>query len=510
MSTTITENNKRIAKNTLMLYIRMFLSMAIAIYTSRVILDKLGVVDYGIYNVVGGIVALFSFINNSMSGATSRFLTYELGTGNLSKLIQTFRATFTIHLLLAIVLFIIAETVGVWILNTQLTIPIDKMESANWAFQFSILTACLSICQVPFNASIIAHEKMNFYAYVEIVNVVLKLVILYLLVIFPLDRLIVYAALVLCVHGLIFLAYFIFTKLKFNEISPKLIWNKSLMAPILSFSGWDLYGYFGVVTNMQGTNLFLNAFLGPVVNAANGIALQVQSAVNALATNLIMAVRPQIVKSYAGGDISYMNYLLYNISKYATLLLSCITVPLVINMPFILDIWLKEVPQYTIEFCRLALISNCIQIINLCLNCAIHATGKMKFISSVTGSMYLLTSFISYLCLRNGMSPQIVYVNQLLCVIVMVGFTMYTLKKGISQFSILDFFSKVVFKDICIILISMLFPLIVYYNIEQGWLCLIVTSAISVISMSIFIYFIGMSKSEKRTVFNFISSKFNK
>lgn len=501
------ENTKRIAKNTMMLYIRLFLSMAITLYTSRIVLNTLGIENYGIYNVVAGVVSMFSFLNASMSGATSRFLTYELGNGNNEKLKKTFRATLTIHVCIAILIIIIADTLGLWFVNHKLVIPADRMIAANWVYQFSVIAAGISIMQVPFNACIIAHEKMDIYAYVEILNVTLKLLVVYLLVIGSFDKLILYGFLILCVSTLIAGIYIIYTFRHFSECSFRPIWEKRIMLPILSFSGWDLYGNLSVTATGQGTNILLNTFIGPVINAANGIAMQVQGAVMALASNLIMAVRPQIVKNYAAGNIDYMRTLMLNASKFTCLLLSCVTIPLVIEMPFVLNIWLKEVPQYTVAFCQLTLITNCILVISLVLNCGIHATGKIKMFSFITGTLNLMTIPVSYVLLRYGLSPELVYVNRILFVVLVVISTLYMLKIRIPQISVLAFLWTVIMPCIIVIVLSVICPVYLFFMINEGWIRFILVFISSILSVMFFAYILAISKQQRIQVNNYLRTK---
>ena len=305
-------NNKRIAKNTIMLYIRMLLSMVVSLYTSRVVLNTLGVEDYGIYGVVGGVVAMFSFLNNTMSGATSRFLTFEMGRGDFKRLKNTFSSALIIHLLIVCAILLLAETIGLWFLANKLVIPVERMGAAHWVYQLSILSMAINVTQVPYNASIIAHEKMDVYAYVEILNVTLKLLIVYLLVIGDFDKLILYAVLTLVVSMTIAFIYRIYCIRNFEECRFEWNWNKNILKGLLSFSTYNLYGNFGSVMNMQGTNFALNHFWGVILNSASGIATTVANVVNSFTSNILVAFRPQITKSYAQGDITTFQNLFVN------------------------------------------------------------------------------------------------------------------------------------------------------------------------------------------------------
>ena len=323
-----TENTKRIAKNTLMLYVRMLFGMLVSLYTSRVILNTLGVEDFGINNVVGGVVGMLGFLTASMSGATSRFLTYELGRGDLVRLKETFSSALIIHIGIALVVFVIAETAGLWFFENKLVIPESRMTAAHVVYQLSILSTMLGITQVPYNATIIAHEKMNVYAYVEILNVCLRLLIVYLLVIGDFDKLILYSILTFSVSVLIMSIYWVYCIRHYEETKFHFIWKKDILKPMLSFSGWDLYGNASVTARTQGVSMLLNMFFGPLMNAAAGIATQVQNAVMAFAGNFIVAVRPQIVKQYAAGEYESMFKLLKEAIVLCFTLLSLLSVPL--------------------------------------------------------------------------------------------------------------------------------------------------------------------------------------
>ncbi len=276
-----------------MLYARMLLSMAVSLYTSRVVLEVLGVDDYGLYSVTGGVVAMFAFINGSMSGATSRFLTYEMGLGNAERLRDTFNSALLVHIGVAAIILVFAETIGLWFLNCKLSIPEESMTAANWVYQFSIVASLVTITQVPYNACIIAHENMNVYAYIEIANVLMKLGIVYLLVVIGGNKLIIYGILVLVVNIIVASLYRIYCLRKFSESHFRYVFDKSILKPMLSFSGWDLYGNMCVTARTQGIVMLINVFFGVAVNAAASIATTVFSTLSSFASNIIMAFRPQ-------------------------------------------------------------------------------------------------------------------------------------------------------------------------------------------------------------------------
>jgi len=454
------ENNKRIAKNTLFLYFRMMLTMGVSLYTSRVVLATLGVNDFGIYGVVGGVVSMFSFLNSSMSGATSRFLTFALGKDNKVELQKTFSAALTIHILIALFIFVLAETVGLWFLENKLVIDPERMNAARVVYQLSIISTMVGITQVPYNATIIAHERMNVYAYVEILNTCLKLGIVYLLVIGHWDKLILYAVLILFVSIFTVAIYRLYCIKQFEESKYKFEWDKKVMYPMLSFSGWDLYGNLSTVARTQGVNMLLNIFFGTVLNAANSVAIQVQSAVLSFANNIITAVRPQIVKSYAAQNYQYTKKLLLNAAKYIYLLLLILSLPLIIEMNFVLNLWLKNVPPYAISFCRLTLLFNFFSTMSLIVVSVIHATGNIKRVSLINGSLYLAVIPASYIAFNFNGIPEIPYICNVLFVFWGMLSNVYTLKLYMPEFSIKEFILKVLI--VCLIVSSISFTISYY------------------------------------------------
>ena len=324
-----TSNNKRIAKNTMMLYIRMLLSVVVSLYTSRVVLEVLGVEDYGIYGVVGGVVAMFSFLNASMAGATSRFLTFEMGKGDAQRLRDTFSSALIIHIGIALVVFVLAETVGLWFLNNKLVIPEARMEAAHWVYQLSILGMAVSVTQVPYNAAIIAHERMEVYAYMELVNVLLKLGIVFLLKIDYFDRLVFYALLVLIVNVLVALTYRVYCVKHYEETQFSLTWDKGILKSMFGFSAWELLGHFGYTFRTQGVNVVLNMFFGVAINAVTNIATTVQNTMLAFSNNVLVAIKPQIIKRYALGKLEDMLNLMTFGIRCNLLLQLAITLPLI-------------------------------------------------------------------------------------------------------------------------------------------------------------------------------------
>ncbi|WP_289115742.1 hypothetical protein [uncultured Psychrobacter sp.] len=399
---------KRMAKNAGMLYFRMLLTMAVTLYTSRVILQTLGIEDYGIYNVVAGFVTMLGFLNSAMSSATQRFLAFELGKPGDKDVPGIFSMSMNIHILIALFVLILGETLGIWFVKTQMTIPIDRMYAAQWVFHLSLLSFVVTIISVPYNALIIAHERMKIFAWVSILDVILKLFIVFMLSWYGMDKLIIYSILSFAVVFIITLIYRVYCKNQFLESQFRLYWDKNLFRVMLSYTGWNLWGNMAVVMSGQGINVLLNIFFGPTVNAARAIAMQVSGALNSFVYNLQVAINPQIIKSYAAEDMTYMHQLVCYGAKYNFFLLFFLAMPVMINTDLILKVWLGLVPEYTSIFVKLIIINILIDCISAPLMTAAQASGKIKIYQSVVGGLLLLNLPFSYLLLKMGYEPYIV------------------------------------------------------------------------------------------------------
>lgn len=495
------ENNKRIAKNTAMLYLRMLFTMLVSLYTSRVVLNTLGVDDFGIYNVVGGVVTMFSFLNSAMSSGTQRFLSFELGKKDYEQLKRIFSMSINIHASIAIIIFILAETIGLWFLNTQLTIPDERMVAANWVYQFSILAFIVTIMSVPYNAAIISHERMSIFAYVSILEVTLKLVIVFILQWFGFDKLKLYAILVFLVSLIIRIIYGIYCKHNFKECNYYIFWDNKLYSTLMSYAGWNLWGNFASATMNQGINILLNIFFGPVVNAARGIAYQVNGAVNSFVTNFQMAINPQIVKSYAANDKEYMHKLIYRGAKYSYYLLFLLSLPVLIETESILKWWLKIVPEYSVIFCRLVLINALIDCISGTLMTSAQASGKIKLYQSVVGGLLLCILPLSYLLLKLGYPAETtIYVN--ICIsIVAIVFRLIIISPLVSLKKSM-FFKEVIIKILSVTFLSIIAPYLCFTQIDDEiirFLSVSITSAVSTITI---IYLVGIEKDERLIIKN--------
>lgn len=499
------ENNKRIAKNTLMLYFRMGMIMLVQLYTSRVVLNTLGVEDYGIYNVVAGVIVLFSFINGAMTTATQRFLNFELGRRDENQLARVFSMSVTVHLCLAAIIVLLGETIGLWFLNSQLNIPSHRLEAANWVYQFTIFSTCISVIQVPYNSTIIAHEKMKFYAYSGIIEVALKLLIVGLLVFIQYDKLIVYGILIFSVTLIIGLVIRYFCVKNFKSAAYKPSWEPVLFKNLVSFSGWSLFGSVATMSAGQGVNMLLNIFHGVTLNAAMGIATQVNAALHRFVSNFQIAYRPQIVKSFAANDLVYMKNLMFKSSRIAYLLLFALAAPIILNMEFILTIWLKLVPEYASVFCKLILVYSLLEALSAPLWMAIQATGKIKHYQLVISFAFSLNIFFSYILLKSGYSPTtILYVKigvDILCLGIRLQFN-----RKLIQLSIKDFFKKVFFPMAFITIISLIPPMMItsFFN---NWSHLFLTTILFGLAFVPSSFYIGFSRYERKKLIELISNR---
>lgn len=498
MSTT--ENNKRIAKNTLMLYFRMILTMLVSLYTSRVVLNVLGVSDYGTYNVVGGVVTMFGFFNSAMVSATQRFLSYELGRNDYVQLRKTFNATLIIHSVIAILIFILAETIGLWFVNTQLNLPEGRMEAAHWVYHFSVLSFMVSIIQVPFNSIIIARERMSVYAYMSILEVVLKLIIVFVLTWIAFDKLKLYGILLFTVSFIVASIYRIYCLKQFDETRFKLVKDRDLYKTLISYSGWNLFGNIAAVAKGQGVSIILNIFFGTVVNAAQGVANQVSAAVTSFVGNFQMASNPQIIKSYAAEDKAYMTNLVIRTSKFSFYLLFILTLPVMLEIEYILKLWLKLVPDYTAVFTILILINALIDTVSGPLMTSLQATGKIKVYQSVVGILLILILPISYLFFKLGFPPESTFFVCISIAIVAFVFRVLLTKRQIPEFSTRQFLQEILIRNIPVILLSVLIPWMIRINMQVGFTRLMIVTFTSLTISTITIYLIGLKSNEKAFV----------
>ncbi len=504
--TKTSSNNKRIAKNTLLLYFRMFFIMAVTLYTSRVILQALGVEDYGIYNVVGGVVAMMGVLNGAMSVSTQRYLTFELGRGDIIRLKQTFSLCLTIFFLLSVIVVVLGETIGVWFLNTQLIIPHGRIFAANWIYQFSIFSCVSSLITMPFNASIIAHERMNIYAYVGIFEVVLKLLIVYLLLLIPTDRLVTYGFLFMLSQFIITSTYIVYCWKKFSETRYTWYWDKPLFKELVSYSGWNLFGALSGLVKGQGLNILLNMFFNPAVNAARGIAYQINAAITQFFTNFYTAVRPQITKYYAQGNMVEMQKLIFRSSKMSFYLIMLISLPIIIETPFIVNLWLGQLPEYVVPFTRLIIAISAIDSMATPLMTAAHATGNIKLYQSSVGTMTILNIPISYAFLKFGYSPLIVFYISLIIAVACLFMRLWIVRI-LMDFPIKDYIVKVFGTCVIVCLLSLILPMMMYVLLKENFISVMIVCVVSFFASLTNIYIYGMDLKEKQFVKGIIRKK---
>lgn len=501
------QNNKRIAKNTLMLYIRMLLIMVVSLYTSRVILQALGVEDFGLYNVVGGVVVLFTFINNAMVTSTQRFLNFEIGRNNLDEARKVFSASLNIHIIIAGAFLLLAETVGLWFLNRYIQIPDGREIAANWVYQFSIIVSILNIIRSPYNAAIIAHEHMSFYAYVSIIEIILKLAIVYMVYLFA-DRLIAYAFLMMVVTLIILGAYYIFCKRKYEICRYQFEYDRKRYMALASFSGWSLFGSLANMGASQGINIILNMFFGVSVNAAMGIANQVNAAVYQFVSSFQTAFNPQIIKSYAAGDRTYFISLIMNTSRYSFLLLFLLALPIYICCPEILSIWLGTVPEYAVEFCRLMLLFLLIDAVQGPLWVSAQATGKIRNYQVLMSVLILLNLPITYVLLIFFKNPEIALIVRVAVnFITAVARVIYL--NHLYDFPVGRYIKDVILKCLIVLVISYPIPYLVHNMSGTTLIDTLANVFIAMISATVFIALIGLRSKERVLIISKVKQVFH-
>lgn len=497
------QNNKRIAKNTIVLYIRMIVMMVISFYTTRVILEALGVDDYGIYNVVGGLVAMFSLISSSLSGSTSRFITFGLGKGDKTELRKIFAASVNINIILAIIVILAIETIGVWFLNNRMTIPTDRLYAANWVLHCSTITFAAGLLSVPYNASIIAHEKMSAFAYMTIFDAVAKLAIALGVKFYGGDKLILFAVLNIIPIIISQIIYWQYCKRKFEECTYHRGWDGRIFKEIGGFAMWNFIGCTAGTMKDQGVNIAINLFTGPAVNAARGIAMQINGIVSRFIQNFTIALNPQIIKDYAAGNLERMHKLIFTGTRFSFFLFMFLSIPIFFEIESILSLWLGQVPEHTVLFTRLVLILTLCEIISQTLITAQSATGKIRNYQIVVGGILLMNFPISYLLLYLGFAPEVTVVVAIIisqiCLLARLLFLRTMVKLPVKQF-----IKKVYFKVILVTILSASLPLICYVLMQPSIMRFIVIGSTSVITSSACIYYVGCNHNEQKKVIDAI------
>lgn len=497
-------NNKRIAKNTLYLYLRMLFVMAIGLYTIRAILDILGVVDYGIYNVVGGVVTMFAFMNKTLSTSSQRYFSIELARGDKDRLNKWFCLNITSFLAIGIAITIFLETLGLWFLNTQMTIPEERMVAANVVYQLSIISFLFQIISVPYLALIIAHEKMNVFAYVGIIEAIGRLAIVFILMILTYDKLIIYGILILVLSVGVSMSYIAYCWKNYPESSYRLYWDTTEVKELLGFSGWHFLGTFSTTCRSQGINILLNMFFNPAVNAARAVAFQVNSHIMQLSSNFFTAIKPQIYKSYAKGEYEELFKLIMRSTVICAFLISIIAFPVLSCTTYILSLWLKEVPAYTVVFTKLALINGLIDSVNGPLIATSLATGRIRKFMVVVSSIIISNLPISYIALLIGADPAITMVISIIISAINVIVMAYLL-----NMIILFPWKKylILISKITIVSVVVLFG-IFFFSLDNqndlASLCVLVFAQIVVI---VLLYGMILSRSDRQYVIKMVKNK---
>jgi Na+-driven multidrug efflux pump len=473
--------------------------MVISLFTSRVVLSALGVENYGINNVVGGVVGMFSVVSGSLSGSISRFITFELGRKDYSKLQSIFSTAVNVQILLSFVIIFLGETLGVWFLNHKMDIPADRLYAANWVLQCSLLSFCVGLISVPYNALIIAHEKMSAFAYMSIVEVSFKLIIVYALYISPFDKLISFSILTLTISIVMRIIYGNYSRRHFEEAKYKLQLDAKLFKEISSFAGWSFLTNTAYLFNTQGVNILMNLFFGVTVNAARGIASQVESAVMSYVGNFTVAINPQITKSYAAGEYNSMNSLICRGSKFSYFLMLFFALPIMLEAEYILKLWLTIVPEYTVIFIRLSFIATMINMLGGTGYTACMATGNIKKYTIMMTTVGFIVFPMSWIMYKIGCPPYASYIAFII-VYILVNITRLFLMKQLLNFDPMLFIREVIYKITVVTLVALILPLSLSYEMDSSLLKCIVVILTSLLSTGASIYFLGLSNNEQMVI----------
>ena len=499
-------DNRRIAKNTLFLYIRMGVVLIISLYTTRVILRVLGVEDYGIYNVVAGFVSMFNVLNTTLSNGINRYYNYELGREG-GDVTNVYNAAVRIQLLTAAILFVLIECIGIWYVNNVMVIPPERITVANWLFQFSVLSMLLIVLQAPYNAAVLAYEKMDYFALVSIVDAVLKLAICFLISFCGEDKLLTYGALMLVISITNFSMYFIYTRVKFNALKLRLHVDKSLFKSMLSFSGWSLLNPIAYTARGQGCNMVLNYFFGPIINAAHGVANQIAHAVDQMSGNFSVSFRPQLIQSYSSGDLVRTKRLMYSMSKISFLLHALFTIPIVLEINNLLILWLGKdsIPEYAAPFVCWILVIKCINSLNPPITNVMSATGNIRKINFFTAVIMVSIIPITIVMMRSGMKPTAMYIGILVLTIINQYVCLLILCDNFSEVTMKDYLKEIVLPCMAVSATSLLLPLLSCLLIPASLLRLLITCFLSFVSVLASMSFF-FDKAEKRLVKNMMNN----
>lgn len=493
------KNDKRIVKNTLYLYIRMLVMMALSFFSTRIVLNILGVSDFGVNNVVGGFVSMFTLLNSILQTGTRRFLALNLAKENAFLLKRTFSTAFAIHCAIALLVVVLLETFGVWFLNTYLNIDPDRMRAANYVFQFSVVSLFLNITQTPFIAAVTAHEKFNIYAYLSIYDVLAKLSVLYILYVSPGDKLIAYAALIMGVNALTIMLYRFYCIRQFAECKFSLTVDKVLFRQMCSFSGWSTLGHLSAVLNQQGTTVLLNIFFNTAVNAARGLAGTVLSVIEQFVMGFITASVPQLTKYYGAGEQEKFKRLIFNVSQYTLFLMSIIAIPVLLEIDFVLQLWLGIVPDYTAVFIKITIITYLIKYSNIMIDQGLTAIGKVKELSLITAPIYLLNVPLVYLALKIGFEPWSVYIVSMISVLAGFIVNLILLAKY-ADFPAGEYFVKIFMRNLVLVAISSILPLYLHFIMPSGAIRFCVVCSVSILVTVIVVFYGGLNREVQEAV----------
>lgn len=498
--------SRRIAKNTLMLYLRMFVLMLVGLYTSRVVLEALGENDFGIYNVVGGVVAMFTIISGALNSAVSRFITFEMGKGESAQLNKVYSTAVTIQLILAAVVIILAEPTGLWFIENEMTINPSRIPAAKWVLHFSLLSFVINLMSVPQMASITAHEKMTAYAYIGILDGFLRLGTAFLISRSPIDRLVFYAALMACVVLIVRISYGIYCRTHFEECRYRPVFDKPLIKEMFSFAGWNFIGVTSGVLREHGGNILVNIFSGPAVNAARGVAVQLNGAVQGFVTNFMTAVNPQITKSYAAGDEAYLFPLLRRSSRMSFYLLYMIALPVLFNTEYLLGLWLKEVPDHTMLFVQLFLVFALSESLSTPLITVMLATGRIRNYQLAVGGLQLLNVPVSYMCLKLGAIPEVTVIVAI-AISQICFFVRLLMLKRMIRLDAVRYFREVYLNVLAVTVVSLVLPLLLHEVMPDTFAGFCMSVTICFVSAVLAILFIGCRKDERREIREFVRRK---
>lgn len=497
------EANKRITKNTMLLYIRMGVMMIISFFTARITLEALGVVDYGINNVVGGLVSMFSLISSSLSSSVSRFMTFGLGKGDKKELNTIFSTSVNIHIILAIIVVIAIETIGLWFLNNKMVIPADRLTAAHWVLQCSTFLFVLGLLSVPYNAAIIAHERMDVYAYFTLFDAFSRLAIIFAIKYYGGDRLILLAIISMIPPLIKQLYYWHYSKKNFEECTYHAVWDKRVFKEMFGFAGWNFIGASSTQMKDQGVNIAINMFTGPAVNTARGIAMQINSIIGQFIGNFIVAINPQIIKEYAANNIDRMHKLIFNGTRFTYYLFLLLSIPIFFEIETILYVWLGQVPEHTILFTRLVILLSLAEIISNTLITAQLATGKIRNYQIVVGGTQMLNFPISYILLRLGYFPEITVIVAIIISQICFFERLLFLRK-IVHLPSLHYLKDVYLQLILVTALSTIVPAIMHSVIENTTLRFFTTSTVSIGITILVIYTIGLKKEEKNIAIRYV------